>query len=716
MVQTQETTNLVIAAQAGDTEAFSCLVHEHQRMVFGICYRLTGNVHDAQDLAHDALVEAFLKLGMLRDPARFGAWLKTTTLNLARSWYRQRKQFEHSSLEDTDAIAMTTEDDSATEVARLFKGVGHLPTAYRLPVVLYYLEELSCEEVGAFLGLPAGTVMSRLHRARQILREEMDHPHQEEEIPMSGNPQFEEEIDAEIALLLEAFEGDREGADRLSGVLVHSPERLARLISAPSSAATLTNLARLLPRLGRPGIRIVVRTWLEGSEPSRQSALHVLQSLVGRYQDNRLNVGAPPMVDTTAYLVVDELLSQSKAHPRSAELLIVLMQATPQRATGMMFGEVVLGFGEAGYALLLGHVRQTANPQDLYPLSNHLFQTLRHTGTRFLRQINQGLREGASPDLWLSALDVFAVGISNYGQREGRPAVPGARFVAETSDPAILALVQLQQSDLDEAADLAARHLTSPSAEVRRTAIRVLERLHAGSFATQVSACLADADANVRIAAIHALAAMGSRESASVIADLVNSPDAALRRAALQAIGRLAPDGAAEVLRTRLTDPDSQVRSAATVAMGELRWPEVQQELRELLRSSDPVIRKAAAIALYGMDRKASAPKPTHARPHAPRYSTTTFSVPHAVRARFVSLDAALRSLPELRIYSEQELTQYIAQVCSDWSATRRGLVDLKLLDREDGRYRFTYLGEAAWRVERWIMDQVAKQQSRIYA
>ena len=64
-----------------------------------------------------------------------------------------------------------------------------------------------------------------------------------------------------------------------------------------------------------------------------------------------------------------------------------------------------------------------------------------------------------------------------------------------------------------------------------------------------------------------------------------------------------------------------------------------------------------------------------------------------------------MRILPEMRVYSEPEVTQYIAQVCGDWSTTRRGLVDQRLLDREAGQYSFTDLGQAVWRVEHAIID-----------
>ena len=638
---------LVCAAREGDREAFSRLIVQYQEMVYALCYRITGRRHDAEDLAHDTFVQAFVKLGTLREAGRFAPWLRSLALNLARMWYRRQRDEE-----PLGETAAAPADDNEAECTRLLQSVGRLPMAYRFPVVLHYLEGMPCADVATFLEVAPGTVLSRLHRARQILKDDMTHCENEEAVVMADNTRFEEEIDAEISLLLEAFEGDRQSADRLSAVLVHSPERLRRLIREPASTATVRNLARLLPRLGRPGIAIVVRMCLEGV----QAALDVLKALGGRFQENRLNIGAPGMPDLTVYLVADELLTQSEDTARSVGVLIALMDSTRHQASGMLLGEVVLSQGEAGYRGLFQRLQQGRNPQDLYPLSNYVFQTLRNAGMRFLDDINAHL-QAERGGFWLAALDALAVGICDYGQRDGRAAVPGPRFIGETDDPAKVALVQLDQKSIDKGAELAAGYLASPEAELRRTALRVLDRLHAQQFVRQVADRLADDEPKVRIAAIYAMAGLGTCQDATRLSALADSQDAAERRAAVQAIGRLAPEGALEVLRVRLADADAQVRASAVIGMGELDRPELDQELRGLLKSPDQVIRKAAATALYGMNRNAPAAGPAR----SPRYSTTTFSVPHAIRTRHISLDAAMRILPEMRVYSEPEVTQYIA-------------------------------------------------------
>ena len=75
---------MVLAAQRGDRAAFGALVESHRRAIYAACLRLTGDPVEAEDLAHDTFVEAYLKIGQLRRPERFGSWLHTVALNVCR--------------------------------------------------------------------------------------------------------------------------------------------------------------------------------------------------------------------------------------------------------------------------------------------------------------------------------------------------------------------------------------------------------------------------------------------------------------------------------------------------------------------------------------------------------------------------------------------------------------------------------------------------------
>ena len=161
-----ETSKKVAEARAGDARAFGCLVEQHKRIVFGICYRLTDNRHDAEDLAHEAFVEAYIKLGTLREPGKFAAWLRTLTLNLCRGWFRQRKRELTGQWEESQQADQAVND---TAYATMYAGLDQLSPAYRLTLVLHYLEGLSYRDTASFLDVPVGTVMSRVSRARAKL-------------------------------------------------------------------------------------------------------------------------------------------------------------------------------------------------------------------------------------------------------------------------------------------------------------------------------------------------------------------------------------------------------------------------------------------------------------------------------------------------------------------------------------------------------------------
>src|SRR5947209_2620820 len=110
---------LIEAVREGRTEAYGHLVERYQGLIFRICYRLTGSVSDAEDLAHDAFVDVYIKLDQLRNPERFPAWLKSIALNLCRIWYR-RRQRETVGLPEDLADCREAEADDRSDYGRMF--------------------------------------------------------------------------------------------------------------------------------------------------------------------------------------------------------------------------------------------------------------------------------------------------------------------------------------------------------------------------------------------------------------------------------------------------------------------------------------------------------------------------------------------------------------------------------------------------------------------
>src|SRR3954452_19483397 len=82
--------DLVRRARQGDTEAFTLLVERYRDAIYGLAFHELHDFEDARDVAQEAFIQAYLHLDQLRDPDRFGPWLRQVTVNQCRSWRRSR--------------------------------------------------------------------------------------------------------------------------------------------------------------------------------------------------------------------------------------------------------------------------------------------------------------------------------------------------------------------------------------------------------------------------------------------------------------------------------------------------------------------------------------------------------------------------------------------------------------------------------------------------
>jgi RNA polymerase sigma-70 factor (ECF subfamily) len=166
------------AAPAGWAE----IVTEHSARVYRLAYRLTGNVHDAEDLTQETFIRVFRSLSTYT-PGTFEGWLHRITTNLFLDQVRRRKRIRIEPWGDaTDRLAAPTGEASPErgyEHANLDHDVQRaldaLPPEFRAAVVLCDMEGLSYEEIAVTLGIKLGTVRSRIHRGRAQLRESLAH-------------------------------------------------------------------------------------------------------------------------------------------------------------------------------------------------------------------------------------------------------------------------------------------------------------------------------------------------------------------------------------------------------------------------------------------------------------------------------------------------------------------------------------------------------------
>ena len=168
---------------AGDEDAFTALVKKYERQVHAFVWRRVRDYHVAEEITQDTFLRAYEKLGTLRDPNRFSGWLYMIATRRFLTWFDEKRipmqSLEAMSKAEIEAlfyaqyVAEQTEK-LATEKQREIVEylLQKLPMRERTAVVLHYLSEMTCEEIGDFLRVSPNTVKSRLHRARKRLKKE----------------------------------------------------------------------------------------------------------------------------------------------------------------------------------------------------------------------------------------------------------------------------------------------------------------------------------------------------------------------------------------------------------------------------------------------------------------------------------------------------------------------------------------------------------------
>jgi RNA polymerase sigma-70 factor, ECF subfamily len=166
---------LVERARSGDAEAFRQLVDRHRDRAYGLALRIVRSAVDAEDVAQEAFVRAWLALPRFRGESSFTTWLHRIVVRRAFDRFEQMKRRRGREI-DLDAVAEQAVsgggDPSATlRSRRLELLIATLGPMQRAAVTLFYYEDRSVEEVAHTLGVPENTVKTHLSRARAALRE-----------------------------------------------------------------------------------------------------------------------------------------------------------------------------------------------------------------------------------------------------------------------------------------------------------------------------------------------------------------------------------------------------------------------------------------------------------------------------------------------------------------------------------------------------------------
>jgi RNA polymerase sigma factor (sigma-70 family) len=161
---------LVVRAQLGDRDALGDLVGHWHVPVWRYVRAMLGDRARADDVSQEAWARALRALPRLRQPERFAPWLLTIA---RRSVQASLRQGYDRTAPDDDRAVPEHEADAVLDRAQVTEGLSGLPHREREVLFLFYLQDLPLDDCAEILGIPAGTVKSRLNRARRLLRDQM---------------------------------------------------------------------------------------------------------------------------------------------------------------------------------------------------------------------------------------------------------------------------------------------------------------------------------------------------------------------------------------------------------------------------------------------------------------------------------------------------------------------------------------------------------------
>ncbi|MCZ6836883.1 MAG: RNA polymerase sigma factor [Planctomycetota bacterium] len=167
---------LVLKCQDGDRGALEELVVRWQPRLTRHAMRLTGRPEAAHDVMQEAWLAIVRGIGRLKDPSGFRAWSYRIVGNKCADWIRQRVR--HRGLEHGLAMMAPnhepTHDEERDETSILHEALDQLPLDHRVVLSMHYLDEMCVAEISRSLGVPAGTIKSRLHHARNRLKQALE--------------------------------------------------------------------------------------------------------------------------------------------------------------------------------------------------------------------------------------------------------------------------------------------------------------------------------------------------------------------------------------------------------------------------------------------------------------------------------------------------------------------------------------------------------------
>ncbi|TFB21483.1 RNA polymerase sigma factor SigW [Filobacillus milosensis] len=174
---------LIKQVKKGNHEAYGLIINQFQQPIYQHCLRMLGNHHDAQEIAQETFIKAYVNINTFKQKNKFSPWLYRIATNLAIDWMRKKKPIhildqpisdDHQTTHVDQLKSKGPTPEESYETLEFNEAIQEalltLPPKYRAVIVLKYSQDLSLQEISEVLDLPMGTVKTHLHRGREALR------------------------------------------------------------------------------------------------------------------------------------------------------------------------------------------------------------------------------------------------------------------------------------------------------------------------------------------------------------------------------------------------------------------------------------------------------------------------------------------------------------------------------------------------------------------
>ncbi|MCJ7580623.1 MAG: sigma-70 family RNA polymerase sigma factor, partial [Candidatus Aminicenantes bacterium] len=175
--------DLVRRSKAGEEEAFGVLVNTYKTKVYHLAFSLTHNAQTADDLAQEVFIKAYFALEKFQEKSGFGTWIYRIAVNHCRDFLRKKNRMTQIPLENiigkisAQEVETHPEEKEQEETQRrklVHTAIQTLPAKYRIILTLRDIQDFPYNEITKILDISPGTVDSRLHRARKMLRKKLE--------------------------------------------------------------------------------------------------------------------------------------------------------------------------------------------------------------------------------------------------------------------------------------------------------------------------------------------------------------------------------------------------------------------------------------------------------------------------------------------------------------------------------------------------------------